>query len=990
MTERDIFIAALQREDPARRQAYLDQACARKPELRSQVEHLLWLYDGAGSFLEKPAATAQATGAFQQHAPEPASPGEAAGARIGPYQLLEPIGEGGMGSVWMAQQTEPVKRLVAIKLIKAGMDSALVIARFEAERQALALMDHANIARVLDAGTTLAGWPYFVMDLVKGMAITRYCDEHHLTPRQRLELFLPVCQAVQHAHQKGIIHRDLKPSNVLVALYDGQPVPKVIDFGVAKAAGQTLTEKTLVTGFGAIVGTLEYMSAEQAEVNQFDIDTRSDIYSLGVLLYEQLTGSPPFSRKDKTGVLEMLRVIREQEPTRPSAKLSTAEGLPTLAANRGTEPAKLTRLVRGELDWIVLKALEKDRGRRYETANGFAMDIQRYLRDEPVLAGPPSATYRLRKFVRRNRGVVLAASLVVLTLLLGILGTTVGLVLAEQARQAEADQRVRAEGERDDKERARKAAADAAAAEKSAKEQAQRDRDAKEQALQKETQERKYAQAIADFVTHDFLALTSVEGQDRFAGISTVRLDKDAPLRQLLDRAAEKLNERTDLNSRIEAELRWMIGVNYRGLGETALAIPFLERCLALRKELVGPDHEETLNAQNSLAVALGSAGQYDLAVQLYEDVLKLRKAKLGADHADTLASINNLAVGYDDAGKLELALPLYEETLKVRTAKFGADHPDTLMSMNNLAEGYLAAGKLELALPLLQEAAAGVEKRNFQHHHAHAIVNNVIACHEELKQFDQAEPWHRKWLAVVRKQAGTDSGMAVSWLTALGWNLLQQQKWTDAEVVLRECLALRAKLQPGSWTMFSTQSMLGGALLGQKKYADAEPLLLNGYAGLKQRAATIPLPGKIALTETLTRLVQLYEATGKTDDAAKWRDVLQQHEGTLVGPVHDVGDGLTREGKLDGKTATLVYQVKLNAGKVYVIDMISPDPKALDPYLVLKTADGRYLAEDDDSGGNLNARIVYRALSDGVYRIHATSFNAGSGAFTLTVREKQ
>src|SRR5207248_5396623 len=282
---------------------------------------------------------------------------------IGPYKLLEPIGEGGMGAVWMAQQTEPVKRLVALKLIKAGMDSRQVIARFEAERQALALMDHANIARVLDAGTSGAGRPYFVMDLVKGVPITRYCDVHHLTPRQRLELFLPVCQAVQHAHQKGIIHRDLKPANVMIALYDGKPVPKVIDFGVAKAAGQSLTEKTLVTGFGQVVGTPEYMSPEQAEVNPLDIDTRSDIYALGVLLYELLAGSPPFTRKEleKGGILEMLRLIREQEPTR----LSTAEGLPALAANRGTEPAKLTRLVRGELDWIVMKALEKDRGRRY-------------------------------------------------------------------------------------------------------------------------------------------------------------------------------------------------------------------------------------------------------------------------------------------------------------------------------------------------------------------------------------------------------------------------------------------------------------------------------------------------------------------------------------------------------------------------------------------------------------------------------------------------
>jgi tetratricopeptide (TPR) repeat protein len=438
MSERSIFIAALEKDDAALRAAYLDQACAGDEVLRARIERLLKAHEPADSFLERGPADLDATDNFEPSTEPP-------GTVIGPFKLIEPIGEGGMGSVWMAQQTEPVKRLVAVKLIKAGMDSRQVIARFEAERQALALMDHPNIARVLDGGTSSAGRPYFVMDLVKGMPITRYCDEHHLTPRQRLELFIPVCQAVQHAHQKGVIHRDLKPSNVLVALYDSKPVPKIIDFGVAKATGQQLTDKTLVTGFGAIVGTLEYMSPEQAEINQLDIDTRSDIYSLGVLLYELLAGSPPFSRKEleKAGVLEMLRVIREQEPSKPSTKLSTAEGLPTLAANRGTEPARLTRLVRGELDWIVMKALEKDRNRRYETANGFAMDVQRYLADEPVQAGPPSAAYRLRKFARRNKGALAVAALVLF--FLALLGSGLGWVVRDRsARQAQSREAVKA------------------------------------------------------------------------------------------------------------------------------------------------------------------------------------------------------------------------------------------------------------------------------------------------------------------------------------------------------------------------------------------------------------------------------------------------------------------------------------------------------------------------------------------------------------------
>ncbi len=432
---KSVFLDALKIGSGEDRLAYLDRRCGEDADLRAEVETLLRHHDGLGDYLERPAFGPNVTEELSVPAPE------SSGVSIGPYKLLEQIGEGGMGTIWMAQQTEPVKRLVAVKLIKAGMDSKQVIARFEAERQALALMDHTNIARVLDAGTTQNGRPYFVMDLVKGVPITKYCDEHHLTPRERLELFLPVCQAIQHAHQKGIIHRDLKPSNVLVALYDGKPVPKVIDFGVAKAAGQSLTDKTLVTGFGNIVGTMEYMSPEQAEINQLDIDTRSDIYSLGVLLYELLTGTTPFTMKDleKAGMLEMLRVIREQEPTKPSTRLSTAEGLPTLAANRGTEPARLTKLVRGELDWIVMKCLEKDRNRRYETANGVMRDIERYLYDEPVTAGPPSAWYRLRKFSRRNRAAVLTVAAILFVLVAGIAGTTFGLIRAER-RRAEAEQ----------------------------------------------------------------------------------------------------------------------------------------------------------------------------------------------------------------------------------------------------------------------------------------------------------------------------------------------------------------------------------------------------------------------------------------------------------------------------------------------------------------------------------------------------------------------
>jgi len=431
-----VFLEAVERHAPDQWPAFLDRACAGQTDLRSRVEALLEAHRKVGTVQHRDLAEGANSGpAATVDLPLPT---ERSGTSIGPYKLLEEIGEGGMGAVFLAQQSEPVTRLVALKVIKAGMDSRQVIARFEAERQALALMDHPNIARVFDGGTTPAGRPYFVMELVKGVPITRFCDERRLTPRQRLELFLPVCHAIQHAHQKGIIHRDVKPTNVLVALYDSQPVPKVIDFGVAKATGQPLTERTLVTGLGAVVGTPEYMSPEQAELNQLDIDTRSDVYSLGVLLYELLTGTTPLTRKrlKEAALLEVLRVIREEEPQRPSTRLSTTDELPSIAASRGTEPARLPRLVRGDLDWVVMKALEKDRNRRYETANGFAMDVQRYLCGEAVQAVPPTVGYRLRKFTRRNKGVLAVVGLVLFFFV--FLGSGIGWAWRDRAARTAA------------------------------------------------------------------------------------------------------------------------------------------------------------------------------------------------------------------------------------------------------------------------------------------------------------------------------------------------------------------------------------------------------------------------------------------------------------------------------------------------------------------------------------------------------------------------
>jgi eukaryotic-like serine/threonine-protein kinase len=445
-----IFAAAVALPSAAERGPYLDQACAADAVLRARIEALLQAHDRAGHLLDRPVPSSpdqtQALRSTER-------PGTIIGGR---YKLLEAIGEGGMGTVWMAEQKEPVKRKVAIKLVKAGMDSVQVLARFEAERQALALMDHPNIAKVFDGGIAEQGRPYFVMEFVKGVPLTYYCDQAKLSLKERLNLFIPVCQAVQHAHQKGIIHRDLKPSNILICLYDGRPVPKVIDFGLAKALHHSLTEQTLHTAFGTMVGTPLYMSPEQAEHNNLDVDIRTDIYSLGVILYELLTGSTPLeSQQLKVAAYnEILRLIKDVEPPKPSTRLSGSASLPSIAAQRSIDPKQLSKSLSGDLDWIVMKTLEKDRMRRYETVSALVSEIHRYLDGQPVEACPPSATYRLRKFASRHRtGVTVAAAFLIL-----ILGSSVvSWVLLAYAQVARNQALAAQESSQKERDRAREA-----------------------------------------------------------------------------------------------------------------------------------------------------------------------------------------------------------------------------------------------------------------------------------------------------------------------------------------------------------------------------------------------------------------------------------------------------------------------------------------------------------------------------------------------------
>jgi eukaryotic-like serine/threonine-protein kinase len=763
---RDIFIAAL--EQPIeKRSSYVAELCGADGHLREQVELLLAAHCEGQGPLDRPLPP----GVLTVELPPPVRPG----TKIGPYKLLQEIGEGGMGVVFMAEQHEPVKRRVALKIIKPGMDSLQVVSRFEAERQALSLMDHPHIAKVLDAGLTEQGRPYFVMELVKGQPITEYCDEHQLTPRQRLELLLPVCHAIQHAHQKGIIHRDIKPSNVLVAEYDQKAVPKVIDFGVAKAIGQPLTEDTLFTGLGQIVGTLEYMSPEQAKLNQLDIDTRSDIYSLGVLMYELLTGTTPFDRQRLRLAAwdELLRIIREEEPPKPSTRLSISGQLQAISAKRQTERTKLARLIRGDLDWITMKALDKSRDRRYASANDLAADIQRFLQQQAVLACPPSLGYKFRKFAYRNKGLLAAAAALTIAVLTGLVGTTWQAVRATQAeRQARASQQRAISNERaalrerDEKETARRSAVASEAqaiaailAERHAKEAETQARTRAEAAEKKTAEEAAVAQSVNQFLQHDLLEMADA----RWQVAATLTPDPDVKLRTLLDRAAHKLDERFANQPQVRWELKKTLAHVYYGLGRyddsrrhwesvrnhyeqtegpehpstiesmlhlaqsyfpgpnaerLALAELTLERC----QKVLGPEHELTQWALNDLSVYYAWHRHYDRALELANQSLQLARRIHGEDQAETATTMLNVAFPMLHLGQVEEARKLCDRANEIRTSLLGPDHPKVLRGLTTQLIVLTASGQWPRAIAL-GDSLLAAHRRIYGDEHLSTVV---------------------------------------------------------------------------------------------------------------------------------------------------------------------------------------------------------------------------------------------------------------------------